>query len=220
MLNISYSRSMWSGCRRRRGRGRVPGWLDRGCRHSVFGHYRGPGDGLQRLVQGEAVPWAAEPHRAGAKVYRHPQGTGHPDPCGWDCGGRHRSDQIRYETGDARLQLQTCDANIYITFMSCNCTFFFEHQCIYLKNVSDDMKNNPAGVQGTELIHSHWHTIRSPHLSSYRDTCSSSILHGWKFQPTLICSCATPSTLLGKFSTWLWNIIEVSDWCWMIRSGS
>lgn len=86
---------MWPGRRRCRRRGRGPGWLDRRRRDPVLGHYRGPGNGFQRLVQGEAVPRAAESHRAGTKVHRHPQRPGHPDPRGGDCGGRHRSDQIR-----------------------------------------------------------------------------------------------------------------------------
>lgn len=110
----SSSPSMWPGLRRHRGRGRVPGWLDRGRRHPLLGHHRGPGDGLQRLVQGEAVPWAAESHRTGTKVHRHPQRPGHPDPCGWDRGGRHCSDQIWYETKDARLKHETYDVNDWL----------------------------------------------------------------------------------------------------------
>lgn len=147
MLNTSYFCSMRSGCRRRRGRGRVPGRLDRRCCHPVFGHHRGPGDGLQWLVQREAVPWAAESHRAGTKVYRHPQGTGHPDPCSWDCGGRHRSDKIRYETTDTRLQHQTRHRLFFK--ISARWKLFLNSHSLTL--VSDDMKNSPAGLQGTEL---------------------------------------------------------------------
>lgn len=98
----SSSLSMWTVFRRRGRRGRGSGRLDRGRRHPVLGHHRGSGDGLQRLVKGEAVPWASESYRAGAEVHRHPQRPGHPDPRGRDRGGRHRSDQIRYETSHTR----------------------------------------------------------------------------------------------------------------------
>lgn len=68
--------------------------LDWRCCHPPVCHLCCAGHCLQRLEQGEAVPRAAEPHRAGAEVHRGARGTGHPDPRGWDCGGGHCTGQI------------------------------------------------------------------------------------------------------------------------------
>ena len=63
MVSRLWPSGRWGG-----GRGRGGGGLDRGRGHPAVGGVRGAGHGLQRLVQGEAVPRAAEPHRAGAEV--------------------------------------------------------------------------------------------------------------------------------------------------------
>lgn len=81
--------------RRRGRRGRLGGRLDRGRCHPAVGGLRGPGDGLQRLEQGEAVPWPPEPHRAGAEVHGGARRPGGPDQGVRDRGGRHRTGQIR-----------------------------------------------------------------------------------------------------------------------------
>ncbi|CAM5131705.1 unnamed protein product, partial [Natator depressus] len=77
------------------GRGRGRGRLDRGGGHPALRRLRGAGHGLQRLEQGEAVPGAPKPHRAGAEIRGHPQRAADPDPRGRAGGGRHRPDQIR-----------------------------------------------------------------------------------------------------------------------------
>lgn len=60
--------SLWRGSRRCRGRGRGGRWLDRGCSHPVVCGVCGAGYGLQWLVEGEAIPWVAEPHWTGAEI--------------------------------------------------------------------------------------------------------------------------------------------------------
>ncbi|CAM5174466.1 unnamed protein product [Eretmochelys imbricata] len=70
------------------------GWIEGGG-HPALRRLRGAGHGLQRLEQGEAVPGAPKPHRAGAEIRRRPQRAADPDPRGRAGGGRHCPDQIR-----------------------------------------------------------------------------------------------------------------------------
>lgn len=83
MDSLSPICSLWRSSRRRRGRGR--GWLDRRRSHPAVRGVCGAGDGLQRLVEREAVPWLTEPHRAGAEI---PGGAGRAGHTA--AGDRHR----------------------------------------------------------------------------------------------------------------------------------
>lgn len=87
--------SLWCSGRWGRGRGRGGCRLDRGCSYPVVCGVCGAGDGLQRLVEGEAVPWVAEPHRAGAEIPGGPWESGHTAARGRHSGRGYCADQIR-----------------------------------------------------------------------------------------------------------------------------